>query len=317
MSIKYHNVTKKKFLLCNFLLFGFLFCRVSDSPPILSQDFIGQNWPILSIQEKKADVYVSSTFGEPRGDHFHNGLDLAGREQIIYPLSESKKLFSHYVDYDPYQLRRGTGNIVLMDHGGSWMSGYYHLNDTVLHHVKDSLSLEDGVAYMGNSGRSTGAHLHFYLSHKYGREIVNPLVYLPQIEDPSPPVIKSLVLVQSSSRYQILPDRETFLALGQNHLICVDIADPGKEKSSKRGIYKLRWQLNQNPAQSLKFDKISYKKGKWYLQDLDFSQIYYKNLYYLRDIHFSVGKNILKIEAEDYASNKSQAIFYIFGIQEY
>ena len=59
--------------------------------------------------------YVSSTFGESRKDHFHNGLDLAGVSKAVHPLAKGYLLYSYYSTDDPYKAERGPGNIAFID----------------------------------------------------------------------------------------------------------------------------------------------------------------------------------------------------------
>lgn len=52
------------------------------------------------------------------------------------------------------------GLYLVIDHGGGWTSLYAHLSGTKVS-VGQSVAQGQVVAYLGNSGGSTGAHLHF------------------------------------------------------------------------------------------------------------------------------------------------------------
>ena len=57
--------------------------------------------------------------------------------------------------------RRGSyGNMLVIDHGHGMITRYAHL-DTILKEVGDRVRRGDRVALMGNTGRSTGPHLHY------------------------------------------------------------------------------------------------------------------------------------------------------------
>lgn len=56
------------------------------------------------------------------------------------------------------------GNYVTIDHGNGWTTKYYHLaNGTVEVKVGDKITARTPLGYMGNTGYSAGAHLHFQM----------------------------------------------------------------------------------------------------------------------------------------------------------
>ncbi len=58
-----------------------------------------------------------------------------------------------------------TGNLVLLDIGNGVIASYAHLLAySIKVHVGDTLKKGDFIAKIGNSGNSTGPHLHFHLS---------------------------------------------------------------------------------------------------------------------------------------------------------
>jgi len=70
----------------------------------------------------------------------------------------------------------GYGNLIVVDHGNGWQSVYAHL-DSFLKYCGDNVSQGEQIATLGNTGNSTGAHLHFELRSKdYGA--VNPHDFL-------------------------------------------------------------------------------------------------------------------------------------------
>jgi murein DD-endopeptidase MepM/ murein hydrolase activator NlpD len=76
-----------------------------------------------------------------------------------------------YAGYSYY----GYGNLVVIDHGNGWQSLYAHLNDI---YVVCGQSIYQGttIASLGNTGNSSGSHLHFELI--YGSAKVNPWDFL-------------------------------------------------------------------------------------------------------------------------------------------
>lgn len=117
---------------------------------------------------------LTSPFGY-RWGRFHRGLDIAaplGRSVLAcadgrIAFTGSRKRFRRY------------GNTVLIDHGQGVYTTYAHLKDVV---VKKGQSVRRGqkIATVGNTGRSTGPHLH--LEVRVSNKMYNPLAYFASSE---------------------------------------------------------------------------------------------------------------------------------------
>lgn len=110
-----------------------------------------------------ADGRISSSFGwrsDPfSGEQkFHRGIDIAAPSgQEIYPINKGRVIFSG--------LTPGYGNTVSIDHGNGYISKYSH-NLTNLVSVGDKVEPGQVIALVGNTGKSTGPHLHFEVQHQ-------------------------------------------------------------------------------------------------------------------------------------------------------
>lgn len=80
---------------------------------------------------------------------------------------------SGYVTYAGYQ--GGYGNFIIVDHGNGIVTRYAHC-DSFKASVGQRVEKGETIATMGNTGRSTGPHLHFEVK-SYG-SFQNPLNYL-------------------------------------------------------------------------------------------------------------------------------------------
>jgi len=99
----------------------------------------------------------------------HNGIDLAAAEGTpIYATRAGK------VTTCSYQAG-GAGNYVSINHLDGFSSIYMHMTHYV---VSPGQSVSQGqlIGYVGNTGLSTGPHLHFGIS--YAGTYVNPLAYI-------------------------------------------------------------------------------------------------------------------------------------------
>jgi murein DD-endopeptidase MepM/ murein hydrolase activator NlpD len=117
--------------------------------------------------------WLSSRYGT-RIDPFsgkkawHEGIDFAGREG-----AHIVAVASGVVSWSGE--RAGYGKVVEVAHGDGVITRYAHNQENRVK-VGDMVRRGDVVALMGNSGRSTGPHVHFEV-HKNGRP-VDPASYL-------------------------------------------------------------------------------------------------------------------------------------------
>lgn len=84
---------------------------------------------------------------------FHSGLDFAGPHRT--PILATADGTVSYVGQ-----RSGYGNVVEIDHGRGLKTRYAHLSSAAVR-PGQSVQLGQRIAAMGNTGRSTGTHLHY------------------------------------------------------------------------------------------------------------------------------------------------------------
>lgn len=119
------------------------------------------------------DYWFSSGFGWRRSPftglkEFHNGLDISGRRNtpIIAPANGSvlKRGYDKYL-----------GKYLQIDHGNNIVTTCGHL---ATFNVSSGQKVKRGdvIAFMGNTGLSTGHHLHYMIKVK--NRVVNPMHYI-------------------------------------------------------------------------------------------------------------------------------------------
>lgn len=192
-----------------FLLFFFF------SPALFSQD---------SLNNKCHPVYGKAGFGPPldiplvlagnfaeiRPNHFHGGIDIK-TESV-----EGKQIYSiakGYVSRIKISTR-GYGKALYIDHPNGYTSVYGHLqrySDRIEEYLKKQqykketfeielypsrheLIVDSGevIAFSGNTGGSSGPHLHFEIRDTKTEWGLNPLLFGFDIRDNIPPQIKVL-----------------------------------------------------------------------------------------------------------------------------
>ncbi|OWR32065.1 hypothetical protein CDO73_06260 [Saccharibacillus sp. O23] len=131
----------------------------SDNQEEVTSGGSGFSWPV-------GGASISSTFGT-RWGKLHAGVDLTGPSNI-------KASAPGTVTYAGQM--NGYGNIIIISHGDGYETRYGHLSSIKVS-VGESVSRGESIGVMGNTGRSTGTHLHFEI-RKNG-DPKNPLSYLP------------------------------------------------------------------------------------------------------------------------------------------
>jgi murein DD-endopeptidase MepM/ murein hydrolase activator NlpD len=107
---------------------------------------------------------------KPEGHHPHLGIDLAApRKTPVYASHQGMVIYGGR-DF------RGYGNMILIESGQGWATLYAHL-DKILVTEGQQVKMGEPIGLMGNTGHSTGPHLHFEIRKNKGP--VDPLVYLP------------------------------------------------------------------------------------------------------------------------------------------
>jgi len=99
---------------------------------------------------------------------FHKGVDIANRKGTAI-LATANGIVSFAGKKGPM------GSVVVIDHGHGMITRYAHLSEA-LKKQGDTVKRGDIIAQMGNSGRSTGPHLHYEV-HLNGVP-VNPVTYI-------------------------------------------------------------------------------------------------------------------------------------------
>nr|WP_232510244.1 M23 family metallopeptidase [Paenibacillus crassostreae] len=100
----------------------------------------------------------------------HNGVDFAvGQGTTIEAAESGTVILSEWYS--------GYGNAVIIDHGGGMWTLYGHIRNGGLKvSVGDSVTRGQKIAESGNTGRSTGPHLHFEV--RINGSAVDPMPYL-------------------------------------------------------------------------------------------------------------------------------------------
>ncbi|MFQ3857397.1 M23 family metallopeptidase [Leptospira kirschneri] len=268
---------------------------------------------LIPVKTDQLENKITSTFGESRGDHFHNGLDISSANEPVLAMADGKVLYSRYMEDHPFEDELGTGNSVWLDHGSGNFTAYYHLKDGRISKLlkPDGIKAGDKIGITGNSGHSSGAHLHFVVLRKHGLEILDPMKFLSPIPDSSAPEISSL-LVHVNGKFTNINDGDN-INLSKEFPFTISIVDAGEKKSQRRGITRVQYFLNGEALRSADFSALQYSASEWKNPDgFSFTNLYYKDQYLIGNLNLKSGENTIKVVAWDFRGNVNERSFTFY-----
>nr|MBC7613482.1 M23 family metallopeptidase [Pseudopedobacter sp.] len=198
-----------------------------NSVPAISTDYFRNPLDIT--------LYLAGDFGEIRPNHFHSGIDIKTNQREGYPVYA---VANGYISRLRVQIG-GFGNAVYINHPNGVTSVYGHLqkfNEKLLssvryHQYKEQsfttdfslLPIEiqvkkgDIIAWSGNTGGSSGPHLHFELRNTLTEETINPLTLGIKISDRIKPTINGFYLYQiDDAPFNEFTPKKYFQTVGSN-----------------------------------------------------------------------------------------------------
>ncbi len=260
----------------------------------------------LSFQFPVKNGTVTSSFGESRGDHLHDGIDLVASSNAVMPVVDGDILYYWNKSVFPFDHYTGSGNYVFVAHADDKVSLYLHLEDQSS--FEQSCVSDMPFARYGNTGRSFGAHIHLGLFDRNDWTSYNFFSYVKPADELAPQ-IGGLAFVIDGTLMRI-NDRSK-VRLTKHHPLYVEIFD-GAGQGEHRGIYKLLINVNNKNSQNIVFDQINYEKNKLTIGGKSFDDIYCKDgLYKADNILYVQGSNTITVHAEDFNGNVSTKDFTI------
>jgi hypothetical protein len=181
-------------------------------------------------------VELSAGFGDLRPNHFHMGIDIrtAGKENLpIYAIADGfvSRLKVSAVGY---------GWVLYIDHPNGYTSVYAHCNRFAAHIQKVYLDTSailaqnevdillgpnkipvhkgEQIAFSGNTGGSSGPHLHFELRDTKTEHALNPLLHGFKVSDSGQPVLSGLRLYAIDQNGFEVPNKSLVLGTPQKNL---------------------------------------------------------------------------------------------------
>ena len=252
-------------------------------------------------------LVLAGTFGELRSNHFHSGIDIKTQQRQGLPV---------YAIGDGTVTRIkislwGYGKALYVAHPNGYTSVYGHLQKfspeieeyiKKIQYEKKSYEVEvfpeygevkvakdKIIAFSGNSGGSSGPHLHFEIRSSISEKPTNPLLYGLEVLDATNPTLVGLYgyalsenaqLNQSTTKSQINFTKQkdgTFLADKITALGTIGFGFIGFDRqdlaANKNGVYSVRQVVNGKVYTDYDFETFSFTETRYINTFIDYDHL--------------------------------------------
>ena len=275
---------------------------------LISSSLISQNNLLKQEKTNPLDIPIilSGTYGELRSNHFHSGIDIKtkgiqGLNVYSYASGHVSRIKVSHGGYGKaLYIKHPDGNTTVYAHLKKFSSKIEEIVKSK-QYKRESYEIEffpkeneisvlenEIIAFSGNTGGTTGPHLHFEVRDK-NQIPVNPLINSSiYIEDDRAPFFKKLFYKSYDSNNVF--DSQTELKINKitsslyvsdtlksSGKIGIGIVafDKHNRANNSNGIFKIITSLNNQNLLKILFDSISFDKTKHINTFIDYS--FFKN----------------------------------------
>ncbi|MBL7783135.1 MAG: M23 family metallopeptidase [Saprospiraceae bacterium] len=246
------------------------------------------------------DLRLTGTFGELRPDHFHAGIDIKSvNGRVGQPILAAADGFVSRIKVQA----SGYGNVLYVKHPNGYTTLYAHLdrfapeiekyvreNQYVQETFEIELKPEDNrfpvkkgqeIGKLGNSGGSSGPHLHFEIRNSTTDKMLNPQLFNLPIADKVPPEIRDMKVYFLTDNREVLTSKPLSLERDKKGVIGLE-GDTVRFGALRVGFGvktydRMNGMNNDNGVYAIELfadDKLAYD---WRMTELDNEETRYHN----------------------------------------
>jgi murein DD-endopeptidase MepM/ murein hydrolase activator NlpD len=247
------------------------------------------------------DLRLAGTFGELRSNHFHSGVDIksktGGVGQPVLSAAEG------YVATIKVQAG-GYGNVLYVKHPNGYTTVYAHLDrfaPEIEKYVREQqykrtrfeivlsppatmfpVKRRQEIGKLGNSGSSTGPHLHFEIRNTATQKVLNPQLFGLPVTDRTAPDIRDMKIYYLNDNREVLFEKALPIERrpdGTYHLKGGDTISIGYDRVgfAVKAFDRMDNLRNDNGIYALTLHAGEERVFDWRMDDLDFDETRYMN----------------------------------------
>jgi hypothetical protein len=251
-------------------------------------------------------LLLSGTFGELRGNHFHSGIDIKteGVEgQKVYAIEDGYvsriKVSSSGYGKAIYIRHPSTGHTSVYAHLQKFSTKIDYLVKKE-HYKKESFEINfypnkeaikiskgEIIALSGNSGGSSGAHLHFEIRNTKTEHPINPLQFGFKIDDTIAPTLNKLKIYAFDSttidgyrKSQIINIKKTNDKYSIDKTPTINGAfglgiftyDKLNDSYNKNGVYSIKLCVDSTICYEFKVDELDFSTKRYINAHIDYCE---------------------------------------------